>query len=55
MVNTITTATASIGAVELVDQIPAGSPKIEILKLVIQLGIAIFAFLKFKKQKNAEQ
>ena len=52
MLSTLTTATTSIGGVELVDQIPPLSPKIEILKLIIQLAIGIVGMFKILKSKK---
>jgi hypothetical protein len=54
MVNTIAlTTTASIGGVEVADQIPTfGSPKMEIVKLVIQAIIGIVGLIKLLKAKK---
>jgi len=54
MLNTVATATAGIGGVEMVDQIPPISPKIEVIKLIIQLAIGIVALLRLKKQKDVK-
>lgn len=51
VVHPLITASGSIGAVEMVDQIPAISPKVEIIKLIIQLAIGIVALLKLRKPK----
>ncbi|MBA0883801.1 hypothetical protein [Flavobacterium undicola] len=52
MVNTVLTASSGIGAVELVEQIPPVSPKIEVIKLIIQLAIGVVALLRLRKPKQ---
>jgi hypothetical protein len=52
MVNTVLTASAGIGAVEFVEQIPPISPKVEIVKLLIQLAIGVVALLRLRKPKQ---
>lgn len=54
MVNTVLTTSAGIGAVEFVEQIPPISPKIEIVKLIIQLAIGIVGIFKLIKQKKQQ-
>lgn len=52
MINTVITASSSIGAVELVEQIPPISPKVEIIKLIIQLAIGVVALFRLRKTKQ---
>lgn len=52
MLNTITTASAGIGGVEFVEQIPPVTPKVEIIKLIIQLAIGIVALLNLRKSRK---
>jgi len=52
MVNTALTAGSAIGGIEMIDQIPSISPKVDLIKLAIQLAIGIVAYLRMRKPKT---
>lgn len=54
MISTLVTTTASIGGIELVEQIPnTGNAKIDLIKLILQAVIMVGAVIKiFKKPKE---
>jgi hypothetical protein len=52
VIHPLVTASSSIGAVELVDQIPPVTPTIEIVKLIIQLAIGVIALFRLRKPKQ---